>query len=333
MGAVFSDLGQDVRYSARALVRTPGFTLAAAVCLGIGIGLTTSIFTQFRATIFKATPGVDRPDSLVSFQSPVSFPDFENYRDHSGQFESATAFLAPVPFVVSAAGGPPERLWGHLVTPDYFQVLGGRPALGRWISPEDAAAPGSAPVVVLSDATWRARYAADPAIVGKAITLGRQRFDVVAVAAFDRFARSVKHLVNALEEFRVLRIDFVSLREAIDTSTPMGKAMFVIVGAMAELESSLIAERTAAAMQYAQTHGTRSGRAIGRPRVVFDREEAYRMRNEQRMSYRQIAKALGVSPAKIHAALKEYKPGRSKTGPLAPADSALVDKADEEVRK
>ena len=70
----------------------------------------------------------------------------------------------------------------------------------------------------------------------------RGLFDVVAVAAFDRFARSLKHLVTALDEFRSLSIDFVSLREAIDTSTPTGRLTYQIMGAMAEFESALISE-------------------------------------------------------------------------------------------
>ena len=92
----------------------------------------------------------------------------------------------------------------------------------------------------------------------------RGAFHVVAVAAFDRVARSVKHLVLALHEFRSLGIQFVSLREAIDTSTPLVQAMFTIIAAMAELESALISERTTAAMEYARTHGTRSGPSAAR---------------------------------------------------------------------
>ena len=158
----------------------------------------------------------------------------------------------------------------------------------------------------------------------------RGLFDVVVVAAFDRFARSTKHLVTALDEFRSLNIQFVSLREAIDTDTPMGKAMFTIIGAMAELESALISERTAAAMEYTRSHGTRTGRSIGRPRVVFDRERALAMHNAG-MSYRRIARDLGVSPAKLHAALKEYRGTRSEKARAGEWDSALVEKARPEV--
>lgn len=134
----------------------------------------------------------------------------------------------------------------------------------------------------------------------------RGLFDVVAVAAFDRFARSVKHLVTALDEFRHLNIDFVSLREAIDTSTPMGRAMFTVIGAMAELESALISERTAAAMEFTRVHGSRSGRSIGRQRLVFDRSKAQDMRRAGQ-SYRCIARELGISVGTLHAGLKEYE--------------------------
>src|SRR6266849_4828282 len=97
----------------------------------------------------------------------------------------------------------------------------------------------------------------------------RGAFDVVVVWRFDRFARSVKQLVLALEEFWSLGIDFVSHQEALDTSTPMGEAMFTIIAAMAELERSIIRERVSAGVEYARRNGTRSGRPIGRPRAVF----------------------------------------------------------------
>lgn len=105
----------------------------------------------------------------------------------------------------------------------------------------------------------------------------RGAFDVVLVWRFDRFARSVKQLVLALEEFRSLGIDFVSHQESLDTGTPMGKAMFTIIAAMAELERSVIRERVMAGLEYARHHGTKSGRAFGRPRRVFDHEAVVRL--------------------------------------------------------
>lgn len=106
----------------------------------------------------------------------------------------------------------------------------------------------------------------------------RGGFDVVIVWRFDRFARSVRQLVLALEEFRSLGIDFISHQETLDSSTPMGRAMFTIIAALAELERSLIKERVAAGLEYARRHGTKSGRSIGRPKAVFDRSVAVQLR-------------------------------------------------------
>ncbi len=118
----------------------------------------------------------------------------------------------------------------------------------------------------------------------------RRRFDVVLVWKFDRFARSVKHLVNSLYEFRALGIDFVSLTEGIDTSTPLGEAMFSIIGAMAQLERDLIRERVTAGMRRARE----KGKALGRPRETLDIAEFQRLKAEG-LTMVQIAKALGVT--------------------------------------
>jgi DNA invertase Pin-like site-specific DNA recombinase len=94
----------------------------------------------------------------------------------------------------------------------------------------------------------------------------RRRFDTVIVWKFDRFARSVSHLLRALETFKALGIDFVSLSEQVDTSTPTGKMVFTVLGAVAELERSLIAERVRAGIRNARAKGKR----LGRPRVGVD---------------------------------------------------------------
>ena len=94
----------------------------------------------------------------------------------------------------------------------------------------------------------------------------RRRFDAVAVWKFDRFARSVSHLLRALETFKALGIDFVSLSEQVDTSTPTGEMVFTVLGAVAELERSLICERVRAGIRNAKA----KGRRLGRPRVTVD---------------------------------------------------------------
>jgi DNA invertase Pin-like site-specific DNA recombinase len=94
----------------------------------------------------------------------------------------------------------------------------------------------------------------------------RRRFDVVCCWRFDRFARSVSHLLRALETFKALGIDFVSFSEQMDTSTPAGKMVFTVLGAVAELERSLIVERVKAGLRNARAKGKR----IGRPKVIVD---------------------------------------------------------------
>lgn len=126
----------------------------------------------------------------------------------------------------------------------------------------------------------------------------RGAFNVIVVWRFDRFARSVQQLVNALEEFRELGIDFVSHQEAVDTSMPIGKVMFTVIAAMAELERSVIRERVLAGIEHAKRRGTKSGKALGRPKVVFRRDRAIELR-EAGKSWREIASELGVGATTV----------------------------------
>jgi DNA invertase Pin-like site-specific DNA recombinase len=117
----------------------------------------------------------------------------------------------------------------------------------------------------------------------------RGKFDVVAVWRFDRFARSTSHLLRALEEFQSLSVDFVSLREAIDTSTPTGKMVFTILASVAELERSTIRERVMAGQRAAKRRGVR----FGRPAAEVDTDGALRLR-KQGLSWRDISAQVGV---------------------------------------
>jgi DNA invertase Pin-like site-specific DNA recombinase len=118
----------------------------------------------------------------------------------------------------------------------------------------------------------------------------RRRFDVVLVWRFDRFARSVTHLLRALDTFRALGMEFVSLSEALDTATPAGRMTFTVLGAVAELERSLIAERVKAGIRNARARGVR----LGRPKVAADIAEIGRLRAKGQ-SWRAISRELGVA--------------------------------------
>jgi DNA invertase Pin-like site-specific DNA recombinase len=133
----------------------------------------------------------------------------------------------------------------------------------------------------------------------------KRRFDVVCVWRFDRFARSVSHLLRALETFKALGIDFVSYSEQMDTSTPAGKMVFTVLGAVAELERSLIVERVRAGLRNARAKGKR----LGRPRTGVDAAKIGRLR-EQGRSIREIADALGYSRSLVHKTLAIREAGR-----------------------
>jgi len=123
----------------------------------------------------------------------------------------------------------------------------------------------------------------------------RRRFDVLVVWRFDRFARSVSHLLRALEQFQSLGIDFVSLSENVDTSTPTGKMIFTVLGAVAELERSLIVERVKAGIRNARA----KGKKLGRPRADVRESQVDSLRASG-ASWRAIAKEMGVGVGTVH---------------------------------
>ncbi len=128
----------------------------------------------------------------------------------------------------------------------------------------------------------------------------RRHFDAVVVWKFDRFARSVSHLLRALETFRALGIEFVSLSEQVDTSTPTGKMVFTVLGAVAELERSLIVERVKAGLRNARA----KGKKLGRPKKIVDRARIAALRESGR-SWREIADELGVSVGTVYSAAEK----------------------------
>jgi DNA invertase Pin-like site-specific DNA recombinase len=118
----------------------------------------------------------------------------------------------------------------------------------------------------------------------------RRKFDTVVVWKFDRFARSVSHLLRALDTFRVLGIEFVSLSESLDTATPAGRMVFTVLGAVAELERSLIVERVKAGLRNARAKGKR----LGRPRKLLPDSRIASLR-ARGCSWRTIARQIGCS--------------------------------------
>ena len=177
---------RDFRYSLRILSRTPGFAIGAVVILGLGISATTICFGLLESVILADFP-VENPDDLVSVYgfdlsrgfTPLSYPDYEDYRNHSGVFEGLAAYVRLQMHVRTHAGS--KRLLGELVTENYFSVLGIQPAIGR---PFLDARPGgdATPVAVISYDLWQGLFGGDTTIIGETVDIGGHSFTIIGVA-------------------------------------------------------------------------------------------------------------------------------------------------------
>jgi DNA invertase Pin-like site-specific DNA recombinase len=141
----------------------------------------------------------------------------------------------------------------------------------------------------------------------------KRRFDVVCVWRFDRFARSVSHLLRALETFKALGIDFVSFSEQMDTSTPAGKMVFTVLGAVAELERSLTVERVRAGLRNARA----KGKTLGRPRVAVDAAKIASLRASG-ASWQTITRQLGISAGTAKRAFYSLSKNPSRSASVTP---------------
>ena len=181
----------DIRYAARLLRRNPLFTTTAALSLAIGIGATTTIFTVANGLLLRAPEGVFEPERLVDiyhteqgtrFANPMSlYSTHLDLRERSQTLQDVFAYQVDLrPMSLSVAGGA-TRIFGCLSSPNYFTVLGIRPAAGRMFGASEQA--GASPVVVFSHRLWTTRYARDPAVVGQTVRLNGYPFTVIGVAA------------------------------------------------------------------------------------------------------------------------------------------------------
>ncbi len=175
-GVWLDRLVQDLRFGARSLLRDPGFALVAILTLGLGVGVTTAMFTVVNGVLFRPLPFFE-PDRLVAVgvQSPeqatgdplVLDDHFLEIRRQSSSFASVTTYMSYPPTTLTGAGDA-VRMRAAFVTADFLAVLGVRLALGSGFAPEDDQA-GASPVVILGDALWRNRFGADPAVLGTTV--------------------------------------------------------------------------------------------------------------------------------------------------------------------
>jgi predicted permease len=179
-----SNFLRDLRFTLRALSKTPGFVAIAIVTLALGIGANSTIFTWVNATLLNPIPGLAHTGQVVAVTRNrngfFSYPDFKDLCDRTKSFSGLTAF-AILPMSLTGQAKP-ERVWGTLVTANYFNVLGVKPMLGRAFLPSEDRTANGAPVAVISYRLWQTRFGGNRAILGRTIHVNLQPFTVVGIA-------------------------------------------------------------------------------------------------------------------------------------------------------
>jgi predicted permease len=184
-----NSLLQDMQHALRMMKRNPGFTAITVLTLALGIATSTTVFGWVDAILLHPLPGVEQPDRLVALETTTpggefvtnSYPDYRDFRDHL-KLVDGIAVTRPVAFSVGKEDHA-ERVWGELVSGNFFSVLGVTPERGRTFLPaEYGDKPGAFPVAVISDRFWRSHFGADPQITGKSIWINQHELTIVGVA-------------------------------------------------------------------------------------------------------------------------------------------------------
>src|SRR5262245_45067176 len=179
-------LFHDLRFGFRRLIKTPGFALVAVLSLALGIGANTAVFSLVNLILFRPLPVAD-PGKVVSVSAvgrngemaAFSYPNYQDFRDRnevlSGLLGSRFTYMS------LSRNGNNERVWGNLVSGNYFDVLGVKPALGRTFLPEEDKTRLSHPVLVISHSLWQTRFGADPSVIDNDVLINGRKFKIIGV--------------------------------------------------------------------------------------------------------------------------------------------------------
>jgi predicted permease len=180
---LLEDAGKDLAYACRQLRRSPVFALTAVLSLALGMGANTIVFSVLNTLVLRPLP-VSEPERIWSLNNsghPAnSFPNYRDIRDRNAVFESLFAYR--ITQMALGESDRTRRVWGYLVTGNYFETLGIQPALGRFFTPAEDRHPGGSPYAVLSYACWQDRFGGDTAISGKSIRINNGTYTVLGVA-------------------------------------------------------------------------------------------------------------------------------------------------------
>jgi putative ABC transport system permease protein len=226
-------LMQDLRYGARMLMKQPGFTAIAVLTLTLGIGANAAIFSIINAVVFRPRP-VAQPEQLVELYSsdardPYQYSAYQDYlifRDQGEVFSGLAAYSLRQ-FKLGGADEM-EQVTGEAVSGNYFDLLGVKTFSGRTFLPEEDQTPGARPVVVIGHELWRRRFGADPALIGKTITLNNQALTVIGVAP-PQYTGMIRGIATELW-IPVMMIPQLEPQSGMSLLTSRGNSWLFIVG-------------------------------------------------------------------------------------------------------
>lgn len=171
---------RDLRYGVRSLLKQPGFAAVAVLSIALGIGVNTTIFSFINAALFRPLPFPESHRLVRLWDgNSSSYPDYAAYRDQSKVFSGLAAYAQRS--LNLTVNGESQRIWGEIVTGNYFDVLKAKPALGRGFLEEEDRTIGTHPVVVISNALWRRNFNSDPAIIGKGLSLNNHSYTIIGI--------------------------------------------------------------------------------------------------------------------------------------------------------
>lgn len=187
------EVWNDLRFGARMLAKSPGFTVVAVLTLALGIGGNAVVLSWIRGVLMDPLPGVHDAAQVVAIESVMpdgeyhtsSYPDWKDYREKNRSFSDTVGFEFIGPDIRVTDKAQLERVWGLIVTENYFDMLGVNPALGRLFHEEPNQAPNSDPYIVLADSYWRQRFGANPKVIGQMIHINGHPFTILGVTPAD----------------------------------------------------------------------------------------------------------------------------------------------------
>jgi predicted permease len=253
---------QDIRYGWRTLTKSPGFTAVALLTLALGIGANSTIFSWINSTLLNPLPGASDASGLVSFarsatsinETAFSYPDLKDLRDNNKSFSGIAAFnMVPVGLT---GVGKPERIWGTVVSANYFDVLNVHPILGRGFTPEEEQQAGGAPAAVISYRLWQTHFGGQDSVIGQKININHHPFAIVGVTppAFQGAQtglRSELWIPLTMQQQVMQTADLLPMRE-VNWLLLMGRLRPGVAAQQAQEEMTLLLQRIA--LQYPDSH-------------------------------------------------------------------------------